>query len=45
MERMRRLFEDSKKTRYNFVIFTIQTITILAQQNKRDNVTFKLHNI
>ena len=30
---------------YNLVIYTIQTITILSQQNKRDIGTFKEHNI
>ena len=43
---MGRLFEDNKKNpRYNLVINTIQTFTILSQQNKRDTGTFKLHNI
>ena len=43
---MRHLFEDTdKKTRYNLVIYTIQTVTTLSQQNKRDIGTFKVHNI
>ena len=47
IKRLRRLFEDTnkKKTRYNLVIYTIQTIMILSQQNKRDIETFKVHNI
>ena len=28
-----------KKTQYNFVIYTIQTITILSEQKNRDFVT------
>ena len=45
---MRRLLEDNekKKSRYNLIIYTIQTFTIiLSQQNKGDIGTFKLHNI
>ena len=42
---MRRLFANEKKTWYNLVIYTIQTITILSQQNKREIGTFKVHNI
>ena len=43
---MRRLLEDNKKkTRYNLVIYTIQTFTILSKRNKRDIGTFQLHNI
>ena len=39
---MRRLFEDTdKKTRCNLVIYTIQTTTILSQQNKGNIGTFK----
>ena len=47
IKRLRRLFEDTnkKKTRYNLVIYTIQTIMILSQQNKRDIGTFKVHYI
>ena len=43
---MRRLLEDNKKkTRYNLVIYTIQTFIILSKRNKRDIGTFQLHNI
>ena len=33
-----------RKFRYNLVIYTIQTFTILSQPNRRDIETFKLHN-
>ena len=46
IERMWRLFEDNKKkTWYNSVIYTIQTFTILSQQNKIDIGNFTLNNI
>ena len=42
IRRMRPLFEDyKKKTRYNFAIYTIETITILSQQKQRDTGTLK----
>ena len=37
--------DNEKKNHYNLVIYTIQTITILSQQNKTDIETFKVHNI
>ena len=44
---MRRLFEDTdkKKTLYKLVFNTIQTTTILSQQNKGDIGTFKVPKI
>ena len=39
---MRPLFEDyKKKTRYNFALYTIETITILSQQKTARHWNFK----
>ena len=41
-QKMRRLFEDyKKKTRFNSVMHTMKTISILSQQKKREIGTLK----
>ena len=48
MKRMRHLIKDNKKklsTTWYIVIYTIQTITILSQQNKRHWNLFKQYII
>ena len=42
---LRKFTNKKNVVTFNSVIYTIQTFTIVSQQNKRDIGTLKLHNI